>query len=109
MKETFASVPYESSDDEDWIDTAIPRKNGARHVPSVSPSDSIPVLGDETNKKRGREKSRSTSKRLLQNVSMGDTYNSPDKLHEDSLSGSRSKRSRPSTYRRLGEAVVKVI
>ncbi|KAI4298527.1 hypothetical protein L6164_032075 [Bauhinia variegata] len=86
--ETFQNVQSNSSDDEDWTETTTPsrRKTFTNNVDPVSPD------GNQKKKETAHTHRRNTRQRKVES-----TGNSPIKSSEGS---------RPSTYRRLSEAVV---
>ncbi|KAJ1397314.1 Zinc finger, FYVE/PHD-type [Sesbania bispinosa] len=86
-----------TSDDEDWTDTATPRrkKNLAGKMTSGSPNGNA------------SDNATHTPRRNIHQNKVEDTFNSPTKSLKGCLeSGSRDKKPGSSTYKRLGEAVV---
>lgn len=106
--EEYGNVPTDSSDDEDWNDTAAPRKRKRTtgEVAPVSPNGRIPNGKNTKDIMHNlKETDHTPKRRTRQTANVENINNSPMKSLDDSCkSGSSGKRT-SSAYRRLGEAV----
>nr|XP_008338248.1 homeobox protein HAT3.1-like isoform X1 [Malus domestica]XP_008338250.1 homeobox protein HAT3.1-like isoform X1 [Malus domestica]XP_008338251.1 homeobox protein HAT3.1-like isoform X1 [Malus domestica]XP_017178666.1 homeobox protein HAT3.1-like isoform X1 [Malus domestica]XP_028965500.1 homeobox protein HAT3.1-like isoform X1 [Malus domestica] len=122
--ETYGNVPTDSSDDEEWNDTAAPRKRkkGTGQAPMVSPNGDSSNINNgvitndikhdldenENTPKRAPRGNKNTPKRARRKSKVEDTSNLSNKSRNGSTqSASTSEKggSSRSTYRKLGEAV----
>ncbi|KAL9367463.1 hypothetical protein Peur_038662 [Populus x canadensis] len=107
--ETYGNIS--TSSDDDYTDTVAPRKrrkNTGDVAMGIANGDASVTENGLNSKNMNQElkKNEHTSGRTRQNSSFQDTNVSPAKTHVgESLSGSSSKRVRPSAYKKLGEAV----
>jgi len=112
VKETYGNIS--TSSDDDYTDTVAPRKrrkNTGDVAMGIANGDASVTENRLNSKNMNQElkKNEHTSGRTRQNSSFQDTNVSPAKTHVgESLSGSSSKRVRPSAYKKLGEAVTQV-
>ncbi|KAJ7946125.1 pathogenesis-related homeodomain protein [Quillaja saponaria] len=102
--ETYQNVNFDSSEDEDWTDTATPRRSikCSREVVCALPTGKAPII---ENRKKEALHSPNRSTRRYSKVENKGSF--PTKLLEgSSKTGSSDSKTRSSSYKRLGEAVI---
>ncbi|XP_057964776.1 homeobox protein HAT3.1 isoform X2 [Malania oleifera] len=106
--ETYGNISSDSSDDEDWTETNVPKKRNKK-TREVSPLQMSPTMknGRMTNDLRHNLKdSEHSQRRTHENLKIEGVNDSPAKSYEGSSGpGSSARKVRRSAYKRLGEAV----